>query len=58
MKVWVLAVRQRKLKHEFEEFGPIKRIRLVHDRNAGEILRSSAVYTQCFGFETAHIRNI
>jgi hypothetical protein len=31
-------VTERKLKHEFEEFGPIKRIRLVHDRNAGETL--------------------
>eukprot|EP00878_Enallax_costatus_P001445 GHUV01001596.1.p1 GENE.GHUV01001596.1~~GHUV01001596.1.p1 ORF type:complete len:332 (+),score=85.99 GHUV01001596.1:274-1269(+) len=26
-------VTERKLRHEFEEFGPIKRIRLVHDRN-------------------------
>jgi hypothetical protein len=31
-------VTERKLKHEFEEFGPIKRIRLVHDRNAGKAL--------------------
>eukprot|EP00775_Hariotina_reticulata_P007227 gene7227-7440_t len=26
-------VTERKLRHEFEEYGPIKRIRLVHDRN-------------------------
>lgn len=29
-------VTERKLRHEFEEFGPIKRIRLVHDRNTGD----------------------
>jgi U1 small nuclear ribonucleoprotein len=31
-------VTERKLRHEFEEFGPIKRIRLVHDRNTGAAL--------------------
>lgn len=30
---------ERKLRHEFEEFGPIKRIRLVHDRNTGAVLK-------------------
>lgn len=30
-------VTERKLRHEFEEFGPIKRIRLVHDRNTGAV---------------------
>lgn len=29
-------VTERKLRHEFEEFGPIKRIRLVHDQDKGE----------------------
>lgn len=28
-------VTERKLKREFEEYGPIKRIRLVHDKNSG-----------------------
>ena len=28
-------VTERKLKREFEEFGPIKRVRLVHDKNTG-----------------------
>eukprot|EP00882_Tetradesmus_deserticola_P017454 GHRQ01018696.1.p2 GENE.GHRQ01018696.1~~GHRQ01018696.1.p2 ORF type:complete len:215 (+),score=72.40 GHRQ01018696.1:356-1000(+) len=36
-------VTERKLRHEFEEFGPIKRIRLVHDRNTGAAQRLSAV---------------
>ncbi|PRW61455.1 U1 small nuclear ribonucleo isoform A [Chlorella sorokiniana] len=29
-------VTERKLKREFEEYGPIKRIRLVHDKNTGK----------------------
>lgn len=29
-------VTERKLRREFEEFGPIKRIRLVHDKNSGK----------------------
>jgi RNA recognition motif-containing protein len=29
-------VTERKLRHEFEEFGPIRRIRLVHDQDKGE----------------------
>lgn len=29
-------VTERKLRHEFEEYGPIKRIRLVHDLDKGE----------------------
>ncbi|PSC67088.1 U1 small nuclear ribonucleo 70 kDa-like, partial [Micractinium conductrix] len=28
-------VTERKLRREFEEYGPIKRIRLVHDKNSG-----------------------
>lgn len=27
---------ERKLRREFEEFGPIKSIRLVHERNSGQ----------------------
>ena len=30
---------ERKLRREFEEFGPIKSIRLVHERNSGEALK-------------------
>jgi U1 small nuclear ribonucleoprotein len=42
-------VTERKLRHEFEEFGPIKRIRLVHDRNTGEQhgLKRSMGHTAC-----------
>lgn len=29
-------VSERKLRREFEEFGPVKRIRLVHDKNSGK----------------------
>lgn len=29
-------VTERKLRREFEEFGPIKSIRLVHDKNSGK----------------------
>lgn len=29
-------VTERKLRREFEEYGPIKRIRLVHDKNSGK----------------------
>ena len=28
-------VTEKKLRKEFEEYGPIKRIRLVHDKNTG-----------------------
>ena len=28
-------VTEKKLRREFEEFGPIKTIRLVHDKNSG-----------------------
>jgi U1 small nuclear ribonucleoprotein len=28
-------VTERRLKREFEEYGPIKSIRLVHDKNSG-----------------------
>ena len=35
-------VTEKKLRKEFEEFGPIKRIRLVHDKNTGEL-------PTCFG---------
>ncbi len=28
---------ERKLKREFEEYGPIKHIRLVHDKNTGAL---------------------
>lgn len=35
-------VTERKLRHEFEEFGPIKRIRLVHDMTKGEWTRQPA----------------
>ena len=31
-------VTERKLRREFEEFGPIKRIRLVHEKNSGVCL--------------------
>ena len=31
-------VTERKLSREFEEFGPIKNIRLVHEKNSGEAL--------------------
>lgn len=30
-------VTERKLKREFEEYGPIKRIRLVHNKNSGAL---------------------
>jgi hypothetical protein len=30
-------VTERKLRHEFEEFGPIARIRLVQDRDKGAL---------------------
>jgi RNA recognition motif-containing protein len=45
-------VTERKLRHEFEEFGPIKRIRLVHDRNAGETLCGALalLFAECSGF--------
>ena len=29
-------VSERKLRREFEEFGPVKRVRLVHDKNTGK----------------------
>lgn len=29
-------VTERKLRREFEEFGPVKRIRIVHDKNSGK----------------------
>lgn len=35
-------VTERKLMREFEEFGPIKRIRLVHDKNSG-VLKACTV---------------
>lgn len=35
-------VTERKLKREFEEYGPIKRIRLVHDKNSGGCCTSCA----------------
>ncbi len=31
-------VTERKLKREFEEYGPIKRIRLVHNKNSGALM--------------------
>jgi hypothetical protein len=37
-------VTERKLRHEFEEFGPIKRIRLVHDMTKGEWTQQPATH--------------
>ena len=34
-------VTEKKLRKEFEEYGPIKRIRLVHDKNTGAMLLPS-----------------
>lgn len=39
---------ERKLKRDFEEYGPIKSIRLVHDRNNGAFPGRS-------GFESIHL---
>lgn len=35
-------VTERKLAREFEEFGPIKNIRLVHEKNSGQLYCSEA----------------
>ena len=40
-------VTERKLAREFEEFGPLKNIRLVHDKNSGERSLSSVSNMLC-----------
>lgn len=45
---------ERKLKREFEEFGPVKSIRLVHEKNNGEYLCNASLILRMHKLEWAY----
>ena len=51
-------VTERKLRREFEEYGPIKSIRLVHDKNSGGRISEMSIFKRGEGVSLRSIKSI